>query len=572
MKKNKFELLRSALMLMILAVVGINAAGPLNLWNAGIPYRWDVSTPVKIYTDNGPFEIISAADGTAVPGPVADQAVAFAANQWSSVPTSSFRAEVAGNFASIGLPDVKDAATAALVIGAENGGGMHVIYDAELSTTRGQGKIMKDFFGAPPNVLGIASPEIADEATGTIIEGWMIINSQQRWVGDDQLKNFAGIFTHEMGHAINLAHSQTNGAIFFSNDTRGPKSCGTTLPYATVVVKNDVETMYPFANIRPVTGNGVELSTIEQADDKASISNLYPAAGYSESTGSIKGRILRTDGETGITGVNVIARNVDNPYKDAVSAMAGDYIRAEAGNDGSFTINGLTAGARYAVYTDLIVQGGFPTKQPLYVPEGEEFYNGVNESGNGITDDRCQMEPITAVAGSATTADITLNSVNGAPKFTPMYPGAYARSVSSDGRVVGGGADPGGTFRWTADGGYQILNQTFGSDSRMSSDGLSFVSNTLAPNGKNIASVLTLGSAWQQLPLPVAETPAITMETCTNLSSGSRISADGKAVGGLAYVDTNGPLPGQTCKARPFVWTAEGGSRLLPVPTNVTGS
>jgi hypothetical protein len=48
MKKNKFELLTSALMLTILAVVGINAAGPRNLWDAGIPYRWDVSTPVKI--------------------------------------------------------------------------------------------------------------------------------------------------------------------------------------------------------------------------------------------------------------------------------------------------------------------------------------------------------------------------------------------------------------------------------------------------------------------------------------------------------------------------------------------
>src|SRR3954453_10609955 len=120
MVKNKIQLLTSALMLTILTVVGINAAGPLNMWNneQRIPYRWDVSTPVKIYTDNGPFEVISAADGTAVAGSVADQAVAFAANQWSSVPTSSFRAQVVGNFASIGLPDVKDAATAALVIGA----------------------------------------------------------------------------------------------------------------------------------------------------------------------------------------------------------------------------------------------------------------------------------------------------------------------------------------------------------------------------------------------------------------------------------------------------------------------
>src|SRR5215213_444484 len=144
-----------------------------------------------------------------------------------------------------------------------------------------------------------------------------------------------------MGHALNLAHSQTNGAAYFYNDTRGPKSC-TTLPYATTVVKNDVETMYPFANIRPVSGNGVEQSTVEQADDKAALSSLYPAPGYSDTTGSITGRVLQTDGKTGLTGVNVIARNLDNPYVDAVSAMSGDYVRVEAGDDGSFTLTGLT--------------------------------------------------------------------------------------------------------------------------------------------------------------------------------------------------------------------------------------
>ncbi len=61
----------------------------------------------------------------------ADATVAFAAAQWTDVETSSFRAEVAGDFASIGLPDVKDAATAALVFGADNGGGLHVVYDAD---------------------------------------------------------------------------------------------------------------------------------------------------------------------------------------------------------------------------------------------------------------------------------------------------------------------------------------------------------------------------------------------------------------------------------------------------------
>ena len=181
--------------------------------------------------------------------------------------------------------------------------------------------------------------------------------------------------------------------------------------------------MYPFINQRP-GGNGIAQSTVDRADDKAAISDLYPDAGYPNTKGSITGRILQTNGKDGITGVNVIARNLDNPYADAVSAMSGDYVRVEAGNDGTFTLNGLTPGARYALYTDKIVPGRLPNgcsrttfRQP------EEFYNGANESGNGLTDDRCQAEPITAVAGSATDADIILNSVKGAPKFIPLAAG-----------------------------------------------------------------------------------------------------------------------------------------------------
>ncbi|HKX83079.1 MAG TPA: matrixin family metalloprotease [Pyrinomonadaceae bacterium] len=564
MRTNKIETILTALLLAVFTVVGISAAGPLNIWNKDqrIPYRWDVSTPVPIYTDLGPFEVLPAnppAGTVLVTNEIADQTVAFAASQWSSVETSSFRAQVVGDFAAKGLPDVKDAPTAAQVIGADNGGGLFVIYDADA-------KIMRDFFGAPSGVLGIASPEFADEATGTITEGWIVINAQPRWFNDNQLSDYASVFTHEMGHAINLAHSQTNGAIILSFDTYGPKSCST-VPYPTNVTVNDIETMHPFIDQRPNRG-GAAMSTVDIADDKASISDLYPAPGYPNTKASIRGRILETDGRTGITGVNVIARNLDNPYVDAVSAMSGDYVRVASGDDGTFTLNGLTPGARYALYSDMIVRGGFPTLQPAYLPEGEEFYSGASESGDGLIDDRCHMESITVTAGDTAEADIILNKVKGAPEFVPMVPGVFARSISADGTVIGGGISGGGSHRWTEATGLSILSQVQNADAKMARDGLTFASNTTntgAPNGLHVASKLTLGSPWQQLPFPVAQAPEVVMQTCSALSSATAISGDGRSVGGYVYVDTNGSLPGQTCRVRPVVWTGESAT-ILPVP------
>src|SRR5262245_18539788 len=69
---------------------------------------------------------------------------------WSAVPSTSFRAAVVGSFASIGLPNITGA-NADQVIGTYNGGGVHVIFDAD-------GTVMSDFLGVSPNVLGISTP------------------------------------------------------------------------------------------------------------------------------------------------------------------------------------------------------------------------------------------------------------------------------------------------------------------------------------------------------------------------------------------------------------------------------
>ncbi len=169
------------------------AGGPLYVVPVGEtmkPARWKGT--VKVYTDRGNLGAVDHA--------TANKLVASALAQWSSVPTSSFRARVAGELAS----DITGA-TAGQVIGASNGGGIHVIYDHD-------GSVIADFMGAGFGVLGIASPEyLAAEGSTRIVEGWVIIAGQPDSFGDKTGAPISGVITHEFGHAINLAHTQTNG-------------------------------------------------------------------------------------------------------------------------------------------------------------------------------------------------------------------------------------------------------------------------------------------------------------------------------------------------------------------------
>ncbi len=266
---------------------------------------------------------------------------------------------MAGDFSSVGLPDITGA-NAGLVIGTFNGGGIHVMYDDD-------GSIISSFFGAPPGVLGIASPEFA--AGGTITESWVVVNGTSVDPIDTVPfpgASFGGVFTHEFGHAINLAHTQTNGAIVFFGDDTAPAGCiptwGGALPSFA-----DQETMYPF--IIPSAGSiGIDMATVDQLDDIASISNIYPGAGWPGSFATITGTIFLSDGVTEVTGVNVIARNVADPFGDAISALSGDFTQGTLGPDGLYTFNGLTPGADYVVYVDEIAAGGFSTPPAIPLP------------------------------------------------------------------------------------------------------------------------------------------------------------------------------------------------------------
>jgi len=436
-----------SLVLVGLGISTARAGGPLVLFDPATRTPLAYPGPVDVRTDLGPNGWLTNDES--------DTLVAHALAQWSNVPTSSFQAAISGEILVGGVPtditytNVDSIITLSASNLAFNGGGIDFIYDSD-------GLIISAVFGAPPGVLGVASPEFSEDNSPNLLESWVVINGSYVDASDTSPfpgANYAGVYTHEFGHAINLAHTQTNGAIAFFGDNNGVSGCSDLGGSLSV---SQIETMYPFIDPTPGSGSGIAQSTVEEIDDVSTLSDLYPGPGWPDSFGTITGRILMPDGVTEITGVNVIARNLADPLGDANSAISGDYTQGAVGADGLFTLHGLTPGAQYVLYADRIEQGGFSTP-PTNLAFFEEYYNGANESGDPDADTTCSYVPIPVAAGSPVTADILLNvdpnfqiiplgNVGGLPVALPFsfpFNGALYDTawVDADGFVTFGGED-----------------------------------------------------------------------------------------------------------------------------------
>src|SRR5271165_1729948 len=296
--------------------------------------------PVPVYYDRGNFAVVwdySTANPTKVvlPNSVGAHLVVTGYTDWSSVPTTALRAQVKGDFSLKGLPNI-DASNVTKIIGTSNGRGIYVIFDAD-------GSIMQDFLGVSDGVLGVSMPQYTIAGTTIITESWTILNGAAVNPQDTEGAAFQGVATHEFGHSLGLAHAQVNGAAVFFQDAPGPDGCPS-LPYSTAFSAADVETMYPYIDPTPGTGTGVAQGNIHTLDSMAGISDLYPGPGWPGNYGTIQGRVYDVDGKTELTGVNVIARNLSNPYAGATSAVTGQLTQGLLGPDGSFVIHGLVPG------------------------------------------------------------------------------------------------------------------------------------------------------------------------------------------------------------------------------------
>jgi hypothetical protein len=550
MLKNKLAVALLIVTSVILPASLAFAGGPLIVDpNTRTAYTFGPGT-VPVYYDQGNLgKVMDYSHRPPVPvifgNSVGKQLVQNGFNSWSSIPTSSFRANVIGDFSLIGLPNI-DSTNFADIIGGPERYGVYVIFDED-------GSIMRNFFGAPEGVLGISSPQYANGTTITM--SWAVLNGSKIDPKDPNAQNFQGVATHEFGHSLGMAHTQTNGAAYFYHDNVGPTTCSN-LPYATNLTKADIETMYPYINNR-VGGTGIAQANIHTLDTIATFSDLYPGAGWPDSYGTITGKVYDLDGKTELTGVNVIARNIANPFVDATSALSGQMTQGRLGPDGSFTLHGLQPGAQYVFYLDAIVAGGFPTPPMWFLPGAERFWSTTSKKQDFSP---CASTAITAAAGQTVSAPIAFVHTPGTPMLYVLGYGPTVSSMTSDGSVAVGNYGPGTPiFKWTAASGVQLMPNVHSAGNKT----------TISPNGQFVADTLgdvkgnSLGAwRWDQGNGWLQTTPLGACGTLTNTSFA--VANDGSVLG-LAY---------HTCRdAHAFRWDPSAGSILLPsATTNPDGS
>ncbi len=347
------------------AATAAQAAGPLDLCAPNEPFLWpNGGTNIPFNPDQGDLAILDNAAATA--------AVTAAFQAWADVPTATVTYTNAGplpmdvdvtnygDFLFTGVPDDLSP----------------IVFDDD-------GSIFVDLFGPDSGILGFAGADVFVPAACQIAEGAAFLNGPA--IGT--LNGLLNLMVHEFGHYTNLAHTVVNGQIFIG-DTTGPTPDNDTFGFPDFPNGVEViETMYPF-----LFTNVDQLTRTPDRDDIASVSNLYPTANYLATTGTIRGRILSMGNE--VSGINVIARNQANPFGDAVSAISGDYTQG-APATGVYTLNGLTPGATYLVYSDAILDGGFSTPPRQGLPGPEEFHNTVESE----TDDPLSFDGVTVTAG-----------------------------------------------------------------------------------------------------------------------------------------------------------------------------
>jgi hypothetical protein len=323
-----------------------DAGGPLRVTgvgatNAGQPFVWDVSKPIRYAVDGGPLSV-NPSGQVVISNSQGVTRVQNLFQNWQSVSTTSITYSYAGQISGAGIPpngDVKTIQDFNAAVGLCNSGTQNpVIFDADGSLLRA--------LGLSQLVIGFSGTCKLDPQAGHIVSALVFLNGEfQDGINDPTTSNyeltadqFDEAITHEMGHFSGLDHSQINLDLFQSGFVGNcPLDELAGLPL-----------MFPVEFCQSRKSAGLPILA---PDDVAWISKLYPNATFASSYGSISGFVFFSDGITHVQGLNVIARRVDDPStpqdeskRIAVSVVSGFEF---TGNPGQAITGDNTGGSQY---------------------------------------------------------------------------------------------------------------------------------------------------------------------------------------------------------------------------------
>lgn len=189
---------------------------------------------------------------------------------------------------------------------------------------------------------------------------------------------------HELGHTLGLAHSSVGFSIGKDGALAPELEAG-------------VPTMHPFS----IATN--DRQSLED-DDRASLSELYPEANFTTSTGTITGTVTRCGTGEPVLGANVRAISVADPTVQ-LSRLTG----FDGKTDGSYTIDGVQPGDYYVVVEPLSGDddyvNGLATFTRIDSDFTQEFLNKTKEGDCAQDTDPNDKESIPVGASGTVPAD-----------------------------------------------------------------------------------------------------------------------------------------------------------------------
>ncbi|MBI4125906.1 MAG: hypothetical protein HY465_00275 [Deltaproteobacteria bacterium] len=274
------------------------------------------------------------------------------------------------------------------------------------------------------SVIGLTAPSVADDTGKIIVRGFSILNGKKLDASPLSTNAttaqtlFQASLFHELGHLLNLDHSQVNEDI--ARDCSLATGC-TNGQY--------IPTMYPELK--------TSLQTNPTRDDKIALSAIYPNDTFREDFCAVVGTVNDAAGNP-LRGVNVVASRVGDGVtltrQDARSFISG-AMYPECSNDGRYFLSGIVPGKQYQVlYEPLNSEyGGQSGFEPLDNPPMDFDSEVVTGSGGATT--------VSCTEGGQTIQmpTVSINTTNPCLRFTDI-----ATSSTPGGNGGGGGGEGGG--------------------------------------------------------------------------------------------------------------------------------